>query len=364
MSRVTFKAINKVFPGRDGRPDAHAVKNLDLTIEDGAMVTLLGPSGCGKTTTLRMLAGFETPSSGSICIGDRDITTTPVNKRNIGMVFQSYALFPHMSVRENVAFGLKVLKLSANEINRRVEDILKMMALSPLADRQPSQLSGGQQQRVALARTVVAEPRVLLFDEPLSNLDAQLRERMRDELRLLQQRLGITSLYVTHDQSEAMAISDRVVVMRDGVVEQNGAPQDIYARPATAFVADFMGKANIVRLRAEGVAGETVTAKLGGAEISLPRHGLGIKPGDQIDYVIRPEQMLIAENGPIRAIVERAVYQGSFVEYHVTIDGNACTLLDHRHHMHLLRQAGDEVLVDIGTAVPWPLAASITGASA
>ncbi len=363
MSRVTFKAISKVFPGRNGRPDAHAVKDLDLTIEDGDMVTLLGPSGCGKTTTLRMLAGFEAPSSGSISIDDRDITTTPVNKRDIGMVFQSYALFPHMSVRENVAFGLKVLKLSAGEINRRVDGILEMMALSQLADRQPSQLSGGQQQRVALARTVVTEPRVLLFDEPLSNLDAQLRERMRDELRQLQQRLGITSLYVTHDQSEAMAISDRVVVMRDGVVEQKGAPQDIYARPATAFVADFMGKANIVRLRAEAVSEECVTAKLGGAAVELPRYDRANKPGEQIDYVIRPEQMRISENGEIKATVERAVYQGSFVEYHVTIDGQAYTLVDHSQHTHLLRKAGDEIGVDIGAAVPWPLAASISGAS-
>lgn len=364
MSRVTFKAINKVFPGRNGRPDAYAVKNLDLTIEDGAMVTLLGPSGCGKTTTLRMLAGFETPNSGSISIDDRDITTTPVNKRDIGMVFQSYALFPHMSVRENVAFGLKVLKLSASEINRRVEDILKMMALAPLADRQPSQLSGGQQQRVALARTVVAEPRVLLFDEPLSNLDAQLRERMRDELRLLQQRLGITSLYVTHDQTEAMAISDRVVVMRDGIVEQNGTPQDIYAAPATAFVAEFMGKANILRVRAESVSDETITAKLGGAEIDLPRRGLPIRPGELIDYVIRPEQMLISESGPIDAVVERAVYQGAFVEYHITIDGRACTLVDQHHHRRQLRKAGDRLGIDIGSAIPWPLATSITGANA
>ncbi|ODT47924.1 ABC transporter ATP-binding protein [Devosia sp. 63-57] len=364
MSRVTFKAINKLFPGRNGRPDAHAVRDLDLVIEDGALVTLLGPSGCGKTTTLRMLAGFETPSSGSISIDDRDITTTPVNKRDIGMVFQSYALFPHMSVRENVAFGLKVLKLSSSAINRRVEDILKMMALSQLADRQPSQLSGGQQQRVALARTVVAEPRVLLFDEPLSNLDAQLRERMRDELRQLQQRLGITSLYVTHDQSEAMAISDRVVVMRDGVVEQNGAPQDIYARPATAFVAEFMGKANIVRVKVESVSDTSVRAKLGGASVDLPRHVLAIKPGEVIDYVIRPEQMLISETGDIAAVVERAVYQGGFVEYHVTIDGAACTLVDHLYHRHRLHRAGETIRVDIGTAVPWPLAASIAGVSA
>jgi iron(III) transport system ATP-binding protein len=363
MSRVTFKAVNKIFAGRNGRPDAFAVRDLNLTIEDGDMVTLLGPSGCGKTTTLRMLAGFETPSSGSICIDDRDITTTPVNKRDIGMVFQSYALFPHMSVRENVAFGLKVLNLSKAEINRRVDDILKMMALAPLADRQPSQLSGGQQQRVALARTVVAEPRVLLFDEPLSNLDAQLRERMRDELRQLQQRLGITSLYVTHDQSEAMAISDRVVVMRDGVVEQNGAPQDIYVRPATAFIADFMGKANIVKLRASTVDADSITARIGGADVTLPRHGLGIKAGDQIDYVIRPEQMQLTENGPIKAVVERAVYQGGFVEYHVNLDGNACTVVDFRHHMRPLRNAGETVGIDVSAAVPWPLAQSIVAAS-
>ena len=216
MSKVIFSNITKRFPGVAG---ATAVDKLNLTIEEGTLVTLLGPSGCGKTTTLRMLAGFETPSDGTITIGGRDVTNVPVNARNVGMVFQSYALFPHMTVRENVEYGVRLLNLPKAEMKDRVNNILETMALAQYADRSPSRLSGGQQQRVALARAVVTQPKVLLFDEPLSNLDAQLRERMRDELRAIQLRLGITSLYVTHDQSEAMAISDRVVVMRNGVIE-------------------------------------------------------------------------------------------------------------------------------------------------
>ena len=362
MSRVTLKRINKIYPGRNGRPDAHAVRDLDLVIEDGSLVRLLGPSGCGKTTTLRMLAGFEIPTIGQILIDDRDITTTPVNKRGIGMVFQSYALFPHMSVRENVAFGLKVLALSSAEVERKVVDILKVMDLSPLADRQPSQLSGGQQQRVALARTVVTEPRVLLFDEPLSNLDAQLRERMRDELRLLQQRLGITSLYVTHDQNEAMAISDRVVVMRDGLIEQDDAPSNIYARPSTAFVAEFMGKANIIKVRADQVLGDQIVATIGGGRVQLPANGLKVKAGDMVDYVIRPEQMLVSADGPVAALVERVVYQGAYTEYQVSIDGQACTLVDYRHHMHGVHPVGTKLQIDLASSVPWPLAARGAGA--
>ncbi|WP_432283950.1 ABC transporter ATP-binding protein [Aminobacter sp. BA135] len=362
MSRVALKGINKIYPGRGGRPDAHAVKDLDLVIEDGSLVTLLGPSGCGKTTTLRMLAGFEIPTTGQILIDDRDITTTPVNKRGIGMVFQSYALFPHMSVRENVAFGLKVLALSSAEVERKVDDILKVMDLSKLAERQPSQLSGGQQQRVALARTVVTEPRVLLFDEPLSNLDAQLRERMRDELRLLQQRLGITSLYVTHDQNEAMAISDRVVVMRDGIIEQDDAPNNIYARPTTAFVADFMGKANIIKVRAERVAADHIVAQIGGGSVELPTNGLELKEGDLIDYVIRPEQMLISGDGPVSSVIERVVYQGAYTEYQVSIDGQACTVVDYRHHMHDARPVGARLPIDLASSVPWPLAPAEAGA--
>ncbi len=355
MTRVTLKGINKIFPGRDGHPGAHAVRDLDITLEDGTLVTLLGPSGCGKTTSLRMLAGFETPTSGQILIDGRDITHVPVNQRGIGMVFQSYALFPHMTVAENVAFGLEVLDLTRAEITRRVGEVLELMDLSALAGRAPAQLSGGQQQRVALARTVVTEPDVLLFDEPLSNLDAQLRERMRDELRLVQQRLGITSLYVTHDQSEAMAISDRVIVMRDGRVEQDGPPAEVYAHPRTAFVAGFMGRANILPARVLATEGESLRAELGGVPVTLPRPGSELAPGDAIRVVLRPEQIALSTSGPIRARIERVIFQGGFTEYQLKAGAALWTITDHRHHLHPGHRPGDEIGIDIGSAAAWIL---------
>ncbi|MFD2239285.1 ABC transporter ATP-binding protein [Aureimonas populi] len=354
MTSVVLEGVNKIYPGPDGRPAFHAVKDLDLTIEPGTLVTLLGPSGCGKTTTLRMLAGFEVPSTGRILIDGRDVTSTPVNRRGIGMVFQSYALFPHMSVRDNVAFGLKVMGTPGGEAGRKVDRILALMHLAPYADRAPAQLSGGQQQRVALARAVVTEPRVLLFDEPLSNLDAQLRERMRDELRTIQQRLGITSLYVTHDQSEAMAISDRVVVMREGIVEQDDAPGAIYARPRSDFVARFMGKANLLPGRVESVRDGMLEASVAGVRISMPDGGLGLAPGDALDCMVRPEQIAIEKGGPIAATIERVVYQGAYAEYSLDIGGKACTVVDWRHGR--LFEAGEILHLSLNGASPWPLA--------
>ena len=230
-SGVVLKEITKIFQQPDTGKDFVAVDHINLNIQDGEMVTLLGPSGCGKTTTLRMISGFEYPTSGSVFIGERDVAKIPPNKRGISMVFQSYALFPHLNIWENVAYGLKVAKVSQDEVVRRTNAVMELMQLTGMERRFPNQLSGGQQQRVALARAVVIEPSVLLFDEPLSNLDAKLRESMRDELRALQKRLGITSLYVTHDQSEAMAISDRVVIMKDGVICQQGTPTEIYEQP-------------------------------------------------------------------------------------------------------------------------------------
>ena len=240
---ITITRLNKVFTSPDGGT-AVAVKDVSLEIGAGRLVPLLGPSGCGKTTLLRMIAGFEEPTSGDILFGTRRMNDEPPNRRDTAMVFQSYAIFPHLDVFENVAFGLRLRKLTAAEIETRVARVLEQTGLGGYARRAPNQLSGGQQQRVALARCIVMEPRVLLFDEPLSNLDAKLREQMRVEIRELQQRVGITSVYVTHDQVEAMSISDEIVIMNAGAVEQRGTPHEIYAHPVSRFVADFIGKVN------------------------------------------------------------------------------------------------------------------------
>ena len=245
------------------------LKQFSLEVEQGELVSLLGPSGCGKTTTLRSVAGFIQPEAGQIVINGRDYTRLPPNQRDIGLVFQSYALFPHLTVFYNVAFGLRMRRIQKKEVYSRVSNALEMVGLQAFADRRPAQLSGGQQQRVALARATVIEPQVLLLDEPLSNLDAGLRVDMRQEIRRLQQQLGITTLYVTHDQVEAMSISDRVVVMNRGAIEQTGTPESIFAAPETAFVADFMGFDNHFQAEVLSVRGKQLTVNWGGAPIEL-----------------------------------------------------------------------------------------------
>ncbi|MGE0279894.1 MAG: ABC transporter ATP-binding protein [Rhizobiaceae bacterium] len=353
MSKVIFSNITKRFPGVAG---ATAVDRLNLTIEEGTLVTLLGPSGCGKTTTLRMLAGFETPSDGTITIGGRDITNVPVNARNVGMVFQSYALFPHMTVRENVEYGVRLLNLPKGEMKQRVDDILHTMALAQYADRSPSRLSGGQQQRVALARAVVTQPKVLLFDEPLSNLDAQLRERMRDELRAIQLRLGITSLYVTHDQSEAMAISDRVVVMRNGVIEQSDSPLNVYARPGTSFVAEFMGKANILDGTIEKVEDKTVHVRVASSVTFKVECGdRSFRPGEAVRCVVRPEHIRVDPNGTIQATVQRVVFQGAHVEYLADLEGQECVFLDTDYYKGGIAEVGQPLNLSIDSRPVWIL---------
>ena len=289
-SGVVLKDVTKIFQQPDTGKDFVAVDHINLEIKDGEMVTLLGPSGCGKTTTLRMISGFEYPTSGNVFIGDRDVAKIPPNKRGISMVFQSYALFPHLNIWENIAYGLRVAKLPQDEIIRRTNDVVELMQLKGMEKRFPNQLSGGQQQRVALARAVVIEPSVLLFDEPLSNLDAKLRESMRDELRALQQRLGITSLYVTHDQSEAMAISDKVVIMKDGVICQQGTPQEIYEQPASRFVANFIGKANFIDGTFRGRDGEAALVEIGGKTFSIPAPGKmeGVEEGGACCLTVSP----------------------------------------------------------------------------
>ena len=272
---VRLEHISKIYQDPKTGKDFYAVKDNSLVIEPGEFVTLLGPSGCGKTTTLRMIAGFESPDEGEIYLGDEAINALTPNKRDTAMVFQSYALLPHYNVFDNVAYGLKLRHVPKEEIRERVMKILDLVELTGMEGRMTNQLSGGQQQRVALARALVIEPSVLLFDEPLSNLDAKLRVTMRTEIRRIQQEVGITAIYVTHDQSEAMALSDRIIIMRSGVVEQIGTPQEIYYHPVNEFVADFIGEANFLQGRLEALSDNRAAQRFGRylPRRSRARHG-------------------------------------------------------------------------------------------
>jgi putative spermidine/putrescine transport system ATP-binding protein len=265
-----------------------AVENFSLTIEKGKLVSFLGPSGCGKTTTLRMIAGFEQPDSGTITLDRQDITVVPPNRRDIGMVFQSYALFPNMTVQENIAFGLQMKRVGKSQIQKRTVEVLEMIRLTSTADRYPHQLSGGQQQRVALARALAVQPRVLLLDEPLSALDAEVRLALRGEIRRIQSELGITTIYVTHDQEEALSISDVVVVMNAGVIEQVGTPVEIYRKPQTHFVATFIGTAN--QFTGKAVGSHTVLCE----GFQLHTMGIGeVAEGGDVVVLVRPEAIQV-----------------------------------------------------------------------
>ena len=298
-----------------------AVDHIDLVVKEGDLITLLGPSGCGKTTTLRMIAGFNTPSSGDVLIDGTSVNNIPPNKRPTAMVFQNYALFPHMTVFENIAYGLRIRKESHEMVNKKVNDIMKLIGLENLGDRQPRQLSGGQQQRVSLARAMVMEPKVLLFDEPLSNLDAKLRVSTRLEIRKLQQRVGITSVYVTHDQEEAMTLSDQVVIMNKGKIEQIGSPAEIYSHPANRFVAGFIGKANFLESVVEKVTDEQVIVSYQGKSIAAPRWDKKIKVKDKVVVVARPESIIpeLPSDDLVEGLVADSVYFGSQMLYEVVL---------------------------------------------
>lgn len=328
---VTFENITKIFKDPQSGQDVKAVGGVSFRIEPGELVTLLGPSGCGKTTVLRMLSGFEQPTSGKIMIGETEVTNTPPNKRDTAMVFQSYGLFPHMNVSENVAYGLKLRKVPANEISEKVQRFLEMVGLGAMAKRPPSRLSGGQQQRVALARSLIVEPSVLLLDEPLSNLDALLREQMRVEIRRLQKSLGITSMYVTHDRVEAMSLSDRIIVMKGGLIAQIGTPSDIYRNPVDTFVAGFVGKVAFFPCEVKGISDGKCHVEVKGRSFEAPRWSEKLKAGGKALVMARPESLSIGEagTGVEDGTVTANIYLGNSVETWVKTDlGNVLVQID------------------------------------
>ena len=303
-----------------------AVDDVHLTINKGELITFLGPSGCGKTTTLRMIAGFETPSSGRILFDGRDVTDIQVNKRDIGFVFQNYALFPHMTIFDNVAYGLRARKQSGAALSDKVRESLELVGLPKVEDRYPNQLSGGEQQRVALARVLALEPQVLLMDEPLSNLDAKLRIHMRTEIRRIQKKLGLTCLYVTHDQKEALTLADRIVVMHKGRVEQVDTPFALYANPATLFVADFIGQANVLKGTVDEMQSEILSVSCYNQSYQVrPLPGRAYPGGSSVSLITRPESLRLVslkESG-LNATVKLRTFVGDRIEYEVELPDDA-----------------------------------------
>ena len=302
-----------------------AVRGLDLAIAEGEFFSLLGPSGCGKTTTMRMIAGFEEPTRGAIRLHGSDVTGVPPNKRDVNMVFQSYALFPHMTVFENVAFGLRRKKAAKDEITRRVGEMLEIVDLGGRGERRPKELSGGQQQRVALARALVNRPRALLLDEPLGALDLKLRQAMQVELKRIQREVGITFVYVTHDQNEALTMSDRIAVMNDGAIEHLGTPRDIYEHPRTRFVAGFIGTSNLLSGTASRMDGDRAVIEVSPDErIVVPVSGEGLAPGAPLELTVRPEKIEISATRPagrgclLRGKVNEVVYLGTSTNFSIT----------------------------------------------
>lgn len=321
---VEFRNVSKKYGS------VAAVNDVSFTIEPGTLVTLLGPSGCGKTTTLRLIAGLEMATTGQIIIGGRDVTNLSASERDVSMVFQSYALFPHMSVMDNVAYGPTVSGEPKRKAQEMALEKLALVGLKGFEKRMPSELSGGQQQRVAVARALVLEPQVLLFDEPLSNLDAKLRRRVREDIRRLQRDLNLTVAYVTHDQEEALAVSDRVIVMSNAAIAQEGAPRELYEQPASLFVADFIGDSNIVDIEVESVSGDRASLRFGATRLELPSRGA--KPG-AAKLGVRPDAIRLSSTSQPNAIPGRilhAAYLGKHMEYTVQSGGIELFVVDRR----------------------------------
>ena len=348
--RVRVDGVSRRFLHRV-KGEVFAARDVRLEVAPGEFLTLLGPSGCGKTTTLRMIAGFEKPDGGRIHFGADDVTDLPANRRNIGFVFQNYALFPHLSVFENVAYGLQVRGFTSADVAASVGEVLALVGLTGYERQFPGQMSGGEQQRVALARAIVIRPHVLLFDEPLSNLDARLRVQMRTEIRELQRRLAITTIYVTHDQEEAMAVSDRIAVMHQGSVVQVGTATDLYHRPASEFVATFVGRVNLLPGRVTALVGDTASVTALGTVITAQVVPAGLAPGDPVKLVLRPEALEIVRDGEgmLTATILAGTFLGEKIEY-VLRCGDA-TLQAVRHN------AGHGDVIQEGTRVALRFAA-------
>ena len=341
---LVLKNLVKTFGS--GKNAVKAVDNVSIAVEQGELVTLLGPSGCGKTTTLRMIAGFEIPTSGEILIEGVDVSSTPPNKRPTTMVFQNYALFPHLSVFENISYGLKIRRESALRIREKTERIMSLVGLEGFGERSPAQLSGGQQQRVSLARSLIMEPKVLLLDEPLSNLDAKLRVSTRLEIRRIQQRVGITSVYVTHDQEEAMTLSDRVIIMHGGKIGQSGSPQEIYAHPKSRFVADFIGKANFLSGHVIDVtAGRELALDIMGRTYRTTVQTGSFTKGERILLVLRPESVRLEAKRPntLTGTIREAVYLGSQMVYEVGVAKKIITVEIANPREETIFSPGEEV---------------------
>ena len=341
---IRLEHISKIYQDPKTGKDFKAVDDANLEIKPGSFVTLLGPSGCGKTTTLRMIAGFESPDEGEIYLGDEAINELTPNKRDTAMVFQSYALFPHYNVFDNVAYGLKLRKMDKAQIHDKVMEILDLVELSGMEGRMTNQLSGGQQQRVALARALVVEPSVLLFDEPLSNLDAKLRVSMRTEIRNIQQRVGITAVYVTHDQSEAMALSDQIIIMNKGVVSQIGTPQEIYYHPADEFVADFIGEANFLRGPLTSKNQGKGVLSIQGSEVEVEDIG-DFPVGKECTIVLRPEAAVLADQGQLPCKVVMSCFMGEYQNYHVMVGDTLVKITDFNPKHKKIYQVGDKAYV-------------------
>ena len=345
MAFVEIRELKKTFKNVVATDVKH------LTIEEGEFVSLLGPSGCGKTTTLRCIAGSLEPDCGSIFVRGREITRIPIYKRKLGLVFQDYALFPHMTVFDNVAYGLRYRDISKTEVKKKVSEALELVGLTGFGDRYPHQLSGGQQQRIAFARSVVYEPDVLLLDEPLSNLDFKLRKAMRFELKRMQRQLNITTIFVTHDQQEALSLSDRVVVMNEGRIEQVGTPNEIYENPVSVFVADFIGSTNII----QGVVNHCDVAK-GTCEVRLPNASVisipfkeTVKTGEEIDFIIKPEKIHLDRTPRVGHAVEGKIsgasYLGSAFNYEIRIGGLKLEVLDSQVDYKDRYEIGDSIFL-------------------